>query len=326
MKQLLIIGSLLFLSWNSLAQFAALFDEGNFIRLENDSAILFSDKIYRGEIVWQKSTDSITWINTDSSRFIPKQTAFYRMKIDEGTCNPITSSPVKIYSKNTSVSDYRNLGVTTKEFISNGVDIGQMLEANISVQELMDNGIHAKDIFEAGGRVPGFSCDSTLSFGTGWRAEANRMINKFRKSNLEIKVVDTAGNPIENARVEIRLKRHKFIWGAVVTDQFMVSPYSDIYKQTFLKYFNGAGFSLSLKPKWPGTETERLAAEALPWFRENNIYMRGHALIWEGESYLHPDLKAVYQSNNLSNKEKGDSLVALATGYFHHALEKWDVD
>ena len=60
-----------------------------------------------------------------------------------------------------------------------------------------------------------------------WRAEAYERINLIRKSDLSITVTDDEENPIEGARVRIKLSRHKFLWGAVVNTHWTTSPYLD---------------------------------------------------------------------------------------------------
>lgn len=156
-----------------------------------------------------------------------------------------------------------------------------------------------------------------------WRIEANERIDAIRKRDLKIRVTDSTGGTVHDAEVHIELKRHEFLWGAVVNEFWPTSPYLDKYKETFLKYFNASGSRLSLKPKQRGTR----AAEAIwPWFVENDIYMRGHMLVWEHTNWWDQEMKEVYNDSSLSKQEKGERLIKLSEAHFHHAIPKWDVE
>ncbi len=158
------------------------------------------------------------------------------------------------------------------------------------------------------------------------KAEALERIDHYRKGDANLQVLLPGDRPAANASLRVRLKRHDFLWGAVIRDIFFTSPYSDTYKKYFLKYFNATGFAIELKPRWRDTNPEKTAYEmGMPWINANNIYMRGHALTWEGYKYLRNEDRAIYDNENLSDREKGDSLVWSLGRHFHHALPKWDV-
>ncbi len=159
-----------------------------------------------------------------------------------------------------------------------------------------------------------------------WRTLAYERIEAIRKSDLTVEVTDAEGAVVEGAQVRMELKRHKFLWGAVVNEYWPTSPHLDIYKEIFPKYFNASGSRLSLKPKQRGTINEQRAEEAWPWFVENDIYMRGHMLVWEHTNWWDNEMSAVYNDSNLSNQKKGERLIELSEAHFHHAIPKWDVE
>ncbi len=49
-----------------------------------------------------------------------------------------------------------------------------------------------------------------------WRKSAAEGIDKLRKGDLKLRVVDAAGKPVSNAQIEVRMKRHAFGFGSVV--------------------------------------------------------------------------------------------------------------
>lgn len=159
-----------------------------------------------------------------------------------------------------------------------------------------------------------------------WHDEAWTRIDTHRKSDLSINLVSESGIPINGAVVKIKLKRHAFNFGSVMRSEFIqTSPYSTIYKENYLKYFNGGGYSLGLKPKQRGGKHETYAEQISPWFNENNIEMRGHAFIWEGESFLRPEGGEVYNNTSLSDEEKGETLLGMLDDHLYHTMPKWDV-
>ncbi len=120
MKKILYI--ILLIAWTPglKAQFAAVLSEEGFTRLENDSAVLAPNKNLRGTFQWQKSTDSIHWANVESNisgdilTFVPEITEAYRLQITEGTCLPLYSDTIKVFSKNTTISEYQLAGISNQ--------------------------------------------------------------------------------------------------------------------------------------------------------------------------------------------------------------------
>jgi len=171
-----------------------------------------------------------------------------------------------------------------------------------------------------------FSMLTFTGYAQTWYEEAWTRIDTHRKSDLSINVLSENGVPINGATVKVKLKRHAFNFGSVMRSELIqTSPYSAIYKENYLKYFNAGGYSLGLKPKQRGGKHEVYADNVTPWFIENNIDMRGHAFIWEGESFLRPEGAEVYNNTSLSDKEKGETLLAMLDDHLHHTMPKWDV-
>lgn len=166
----------------------------------------------------------------------------------------------------------------------------------------------------------------SISCSADWRSDAMARIDQHRKADLQITLQNDSGTPIENASINITLKKHSFPFGAVIrSTQLYSTPYSDIYKENYKKYFNAAGASLGLKPKWWGTSTEESVDTAYQWFKANDFQYRGHAFVWEGEGFLPPDQVTIYNSSTLSDEEKADTLMKLMEAYMDHAMERWDV-
>lgn len=122
-----------------------------------------------------------------------------------------------------------------------------------------------------------------------WRVQASERIEKHRKADLTIRVVDARGKPVANAQIHARMKRHAFGFGSVVNGKFLWEPESPDnrrYRETFVKLFNNAVDEGDMK--WPGFEGSGKArsAKTLQWLKEHNIPLRGHVLVWPGWNWL----------------------------------------
>lgn len=158
------------------------------------------------------------------------------------------------------------------------------------------------------------------------KEEAINRIREHRMGDVELKIVLPNGKVAKNTPIKIELKRHDFLWGAVVSSwTFVNSGHSDKYKELYLKYFNAAGIENGLKPKQRKGALEKHAEVAFDWFHKNNFYLRGHTLTWEGINWSRPEEKKVYNDSTLSDSEKAEKLIKSYSRHFSHAIPKWDV-
>ncbi|HZZ43801.1 MAG TPA: endo-1,4-beta-xylanase [Tepidisphaeraceae bacterium] len=112
-----------------------------------------------------------------------------------------------------------------------------------------------------------------------WRKEADERIEKYRKGDIVINVVDQKGNSVSGADVSVQMRRHAFGFGSCVQAAWMNkdSPDADRYRQTIASLFNRVVFENDLK--WTSWDRENLPA-AIDWLHAHNIDIRGHNLIW----------------------------------------------
>lgn len=140
-----------------------------------------------------------------------------------------------------------------------------------------------------------------------WRTEALARIEKIRKADLTVTVVDASGNPVPGARVHVAMQKHAFGFGNTVNSDVLGAPESDFpinpkkkivvtwdeaqkYREVFKKYFDRATFESELRPhNWKllhsdaesWRRTYRIFNEnTIPWLKENNITARGHYIAW----------------------------------------------
>lgn len=124
-----------------------------------------------------------------------------------------------------------------------------------------------------------------------WRQAARERIEKIRKGDLEIRVVDSDGQPIAGAEVGVHMQRHAFPFGATIYARTLNHPPNFRYREEFLRLFNAATIGNALK--WPNWEDwgRYHGTRALEWLREHDIVVRGHNLVWQSWGLLPPDVR-----------------------------------
>lgn len=125
-------------------------------------------------------------------------------------------------------------------------------------------------------------------------ARIQKNIETYRKGDAAVEVVDAAGKPVADARVEVRQTGHEFLFGcnAFVLGQLATPELNRSYEDGFTNIFNFA----TVPFYWAGTEPtkgelryEEPARDIwrrppedrfIPWSAKNNITLKGHPLLW----------------------------------------------
>lgn len=136
-----------------------------------------------------------------------------------------------------------------------------------------------------------------------WRTRALANIEKNRKGDFKLRVLDRAGSPVKGAVIDIRQVRTSFYWASAIEsarllcsfapgaarpcyDTFEGRPFTPAdqqnYRDAVRRRFNAVGFENNVK--WPSWEGDRqLALDGFAWLAANNVrFVRGHNLIWPG--------------------------------------------
>lgn len=119
-------------------------------------------------------------------------------------------------------------------------------------------------------------------------------VEQNRKGFIKITVKDKDGNAVPNAKIEVKLKKHEFLYGAnlFMLDELETAEKNELYKKYFREGFNAA----TLPFYWDALEPEkgkpRYAKDSpkiyrrpapdlcLEYCEENNITPRGHCLTY----------------------------------------------
>jgi endo-1,4-beta-xylanase len=139
-----------------------------------------------------------------------------------------------------------------------------------------------------------------------WRAAAAQRIEQYRKGDIVVLARDDNGNPIPNAQVHVRMKRHAFGFGTAVDGAAIQQANTDgqNYRDAIKRLFNKVVTENALK--WPPFEGDpqnpywgkHEADYMLPWFGANGITMvRGHNVIWPGMSNLPDDVQTMLKAS-----------------------------
>ena len=174
-----------------------------------------------------------------------------------------------------------------------------------------------------------------------WRKQAEARIDKLRKTDLKLQIVDAQGNPVKDAEVRVTLHRHKFRFGGVVRTPGMFyqgKPRNNrekkrvadrmttakLHRTVFLDMgFNAAGFNNALKYKMRRAY-EPLLPAAFQWFRAHHIAVRGHCLIWPGRKHLPAELeKLVASGDKMAVRRYCEKMIAEWASKWN--VIEWDV-
>ncbi|WP_404307545.1 endo-1,4-beta-xylanase [Neorhodopirellula lusitana] len=140
-----------------------------------------------------------------------------------------------------------------------------------------------------------------------WRKEALARIEKIRKGDLTVSVVDSDGKPVSDAQVHVAMTQHAFGFGNAVNSEvlgadeidFPINPKRQIivswdeaqkYRQIVQRYFDRVTFESELRPHvWKLLKSEKggwvrknriFTDSTIPWLMQNNIAARGHYIAW----------------------------------------------
>ncbi|MEW6235957.1 MAG: endo-1,4-beta-xylanase [Candidatus Omnitrophota bacterium] len=116
-----------------------------------------------------------------------------------------------------------------------------------------------------------------------YELEAIDRIERCRRRDITIQVVDKNGHPAPGARVALQQTRHDFLFGCnVFRWEERETPSQQSYRRLFAQLMNFAtiGFYWPAYERAPGQTRRAYAAGAAKWCLENGIIVKGHPLVW----------------------------------------------
>ncbi|QDU70551.1 endo-1,4-beta-xylanase [Mucisphaera calidilacus] len=134
-----------------------------------------------------------------------------------------------------------------------------------------------------------------------WRRDALERIEKHRKAEIPLRVVDRDGRPVPNARVEAILSRHDFDFGVAISATWLNenwdTPEGRRYREELTRNFNAVAIENALKWSWWEREPET-ALRTLDWLhKETDLRIHGHVLVWPGlEKFRTTDAQPLWEA------------------------------
>ena len=170
-----------------------------------------------------------------------------------------------------------------------------------------------------------------------WRAEAAQRIQNLRTVELTIDAKDQNGNPIANGLVEVRMQEHNFKFGSAVNacrfagNSCQIDMYNDRIED-----LDGQGNRFNMivfenDTKWPTWENEYALSmrseivQAVAWLKERGIEVRGHTLVWPGNSVLPGDVAASDDVGYIKGRINGHIEEILNYPGLQGEIVEWDV-
>lgn len=162
-----------------------------------------------------------------------------------------------------------------------------------------------------------------------WRREAEQRIERIRKRDFTLRVVDTNGKPVAGAAIDIALHRHAFGFGSAVDGSVLLGKGEDSqrYRDVIDRHFSRVVYENELKwQAWEpaSAELRRTTMDSIDWFAQRGIAMRGHVLLWPSWQYLPESMRALRDRPEELRRlslERVRSMTAMTRGRFHD----WDV-
>jgi GH35 family endo-1,4-beta-xylanase len=163
--------------------------------------------------------------------------------------------------------------------------------------------------------------------GAEWRTAAANRIDRHRKADLVVQVVDRGGFPVRDAQIEVRMLRHYFGFGSAVTAELLTSSSPDAvrYREMVGRLYNKVVFENDLKwSPWENLSARPRLFQALSWLRSLNIAVRGHCLVWPGWSNMPGDVRNL-AGEALRNRIRNHVLDEAGAPDLVAGLAEWDV-
>lgn len=156
-----------------------------------------------------------------------------------------------------------------------------------------------------------------------WRTAAAARIERNRKGSFSLRVVDEKGEPRPGVSINVKLRRHDFGWGAAVNSRLLASDPERLDR--IAETFNIVVFENDLKIKrWAQEDDNEQTLEVMDRLMARNVAVKGHVLIWPGERYLTPEIRAAKNNPALVQRlveDHVDDILKRTAGKVSH----WDV-
>ncbi len=168
-----------------------------------------------------------------------------------------------------------------------------------------------------------FYADDFVVENYDWKTLANARIEQIRKRDVQLLIVDAAGNPVPGTTVAVKQTKHRFAFGSAINGNISNPNYAAFFKTNF------QWAVMENESKWYANEPSRsnvtyTAANNITNFcHTNGITMRGHTLFWAVDQFVQSWVTNLSNANlliHLTNR------INSAVGNFKGTFQHWDVN
>ena len=155
-----------------------------------------------------------------------------------------------------------------------------------------------------------------------WRKAAAERIEKCRKGDLTVRVIDKDGKPVAGAKVHVQMQRHAYGFGTYLENQVMLGsgPNTDKLREWTLKLFNRCTTQITWADwGWANPEIRKTHLAAAKWAFDNKLATRGHCIIYPTWQNLPATIRPLAQAPPALQKRLLEQVadVTDATRQFH---------
>ncbi len=183
-------------------------------------------------------------------------------------------------------------------------------------------------VFLAIACVAGVSMPDQVRAENDWRAEADRRIDRIRKSDFTVTVFGPDGKALADDEVRVEQIRSGFRWGVAINgDPNSDKPLEVKYRRFILDHFNTLVGENHFK--WYTVEKHRdkldyARADAYMRFADKHgLEMRGHCLFWSKKKWTQ---KWAWQLDPDELREEIDEHIGNTVSRYRGRLIAWDVN
>lgn len=158
-----------------------------------------------------------------------------------------------------------------------------------------------------------------------WRREAAERIEKYRKGDLTVTVLDAAGRPVAGADVHARMTRHGYQFGTFLEGPALLqNADGEKYRETLKRLYNRVTCPVYWADwGWPNEQKKYL--ELAQWAFDNHFHIRGHNLIWPGWNWTPKSLRALEKDPDALRAAVHDSIAERITAFRKFGFDDYDV-
>lgn len=163
-----------------------------------------------------------------------------------------------------------------------------------------------------------------------WRQEAWNRIEKYRKEDISVNVVDSNGNPVSGAKINVKMTENEFMFGAAICETEVLDEHIDLNTvrgqtlDNFMDNDMNTGVAAdNLKPRGITSTDAATGIDMVNEFLSRGKRVRGHTIFWDSAGIM-PFDRVKQMTYQELYKSTMDYVRPLAQT-FKGKLEHWDV-